>query len=114
MVRCFSRGLIAAAALLVLEGRSAAVTTSIVFDVPGFSVARLWTGSSLGVPVSSNPACVDTNTCTNLGAIRFSADGNTLFVVGAADKTTSALYSVSVMRSGTTHEVTNLAGPAVK
>src|SRR5207245_2345559 len=55
-----------------------------------------------------------TNTCTNLGGILFSPDGNTLYVVAASDTTTSALYAVSVTRSTTTNEVINLVGPASK
>ena len=114
MSRRVSRGLLALALPLLLEGASAAVTTSIAFDDTGFRVASVWTGSSLGIPVSSDPACVITNTCTNLGGILFSPDGNTLYVVAASDTTTSALYAVSVTRSTTTNEVINLVGPASK
>ena len=112
--RRVSRGLLALALPLLLEGTSVAVTTSIAFDDTGFRVASVWTGSSLGIPVSPDPACVITNTCTNLGGILFSPDGNTLYVVAAADTTTSALYAVSVTRSTTTNEVINLVGPASK
>src|SRR5207249_986123 len=48
----------------------------------------------------------------NLGGILFSPDGNTLYVVGAVDDTTSGVYAVSVVRDAVTHEVTNLVGPA--
>ena len=42
----------------------------------------------------------------------FSGDGNTLYIVGAADDTTSGVYAVSVVRDAMTHEVTDLVGPA--
>jgi hypothetical protein len=99
---------------LHLPRPAAAVTTSIKFDLSGFQVTRVWTGASLGIPVSSDPTCVNTSTCTDLGGIFFSPDGNTLYVVAAADRATSALYAVSVTRSTTTNEVTALVGPAVK
>jgi hypothetical protein len=99
---------------LVAPNSVSAVTTSIKFDVAGFQVTRVWSAASLGIPVSSDPACIATATCIDLGGIMFSSDGNTLYAVAAPDRAASALYAVSVTRSATTNEVTGFGGPAVQ
>src|SRR5262244_787814 len=90
----------------------AAPTTSIKFDVSGFQVTRVWTAASLGIPVSPDPTCASSNSCTDLGGIVFSPNGNTLYVVAGADKAASARYAVTVVRNNpATNEVTDLLGP---
>jgi len=100
---------IALAVMLALASASAAVTTSITFSIPGFQVMRVWAGSPLSSTETSRPSL---GIPANLGAILFSRDGNTLYIVGAADDTTSGVYAVSVVRDAITHEVTDLVGPA--
>ena len=94
---------------LVLATGASAVTTSITFNVSGFEVKRVWAGSPVSATGTSRSSL---GVPANLGAILFSRDGNTLYVVGAADDTTSGVYAVSVVRDAITHEVTNLVGPA--
>ena len=100
---------IAFAVMLALASASAAVTTSITFSIPGFQVMRVWAGSPLSSTETSRPSL---GIPANLGAMLFSRDGNTLYIVGAADDTTSGVYAVSVVRDAITHEVTDLVGPA--
>ena len=100
---------IAFAVMLALASASAAVTTSITFSIPGFQVMRVWAGSPLSSTEASRPSL---GIPANLGAMLFSRDGNTLYIVGAADDTTSGVYAVSVVRDAITHEVTDLVGPA--
>src|SRR5690349_1060274 len=83
-----------ALAVLVLASVAHAVT------VPsGFTVKNTFSGTTLGLPV-------------DLGGLTFSPDGNTLYVVGAVDSTSSGVYALGVTRNATTHAVTNLVGPA--
>ena len=100
---------IAVGVMLALARASAAVTTSITFSVSGFQVKRVWAGSSLSSTGTSRPSL---GIPANLGGMLFSGDGNTLYIVGAADDTTSGVYAVSVVRDAMTHEVTDLVGPA--
>jgi len=100
---------IAFGVMLALARASAAVTTSITFGVSGFQVKRVWAGSSLSATGTSRPSL---GIPANLGGMLFSGDGNTLYIVGAADDTTSGVYAVSVVRDAMTHEVTDLVGPA--
>src|SRR5213075_1872401 len=46
-----------------------------------------------------------------LGGVRFSTDGGTLYVIGAADSSSSALYALAVSRHPVTGEVTGLGSP---
>ena len=89
--------------LLALIGLCAAVaqpsiSSAITFEDPAnYRVKNRWTASSLGIP-------------DNLGGLLFTADGATLYVVGASEEDTSALYAVPVTRNPTTNEVVKL-GP---
>lgn len=67
-------------------------------DADNFEVINVWAGTSVGVP-------------GRLGAMMFSDDGNTLYVVGDAELANSALYAVAVSRDSVTGQVTDL-GPA--
>lgn len=67
-------------------------------DPERFEIVNIWSGASLGVP-------------GDLGALFFSEDGNTLYVVGNAETSSSALYAVEVTRDSSTGEVTDF-GPA--
>lgn len=69
-----------------------------VDDPEQFEVLSSWSGSSSGVP-------------GNLGALLFSEDGGTLYVVGDAEASSSALYALPVVRDPTTERVVSL-GPA--
>ena len=102
---------IAFAVMLALASASAAVTTSITFSISGFQVRRVWAGSSLSSTGTSRSSL---GIPANLGGMLFSGDGNTLYIVGAADDTTSGVYAVSVVRDAVTHEVTDLVGPATR
>lgn len=67
-------------------------------DTDNFEVANIWSGTSVGVP-------------GRLGAMMFSDDGDTLYVVGNAEASNSALYAVAVTRDAATGQVTDL-GPS--
>lgn len=67
-------------------------------DPANYQVRNTYPGSSLGVP-------------SPLGGMLFSSDGGTLYVVGASEASSSALYAVPVTRDPTTQVVTGL-GPA--
>ncbi|MGB5694764.1 MAG: hypothetical protein WBM46_03850 [Polyangiales bacterium] len=67
-------------------------------DADRFEVVNTWSGASVGVP-------------GRLGAMMFSQDGNTLYVVGNAEGSDSAVYAVIVRRDAATNKVTDL-GPA--
>ena len=56
--------------------RTDSTHATITFTDSGFTVKRTWSGDTLGIPA-------------NLGGLIFSADGNALYVVGAADTTSS-------------------------
>jgi len=81
--------------LLAAAPSLAAVTLE---DPANFAVRHTYSSTDLGIP---GP----------LGGLIFSADGNTLYVVGASEASTSALYAVPVTRDAATSEVTAL-GPA--
>jgi hypothetical protein len=68
----------------------------ILADPATFMVKRTWSAAMVNVP-------------TNLAGIRFSSDGSTLYVVGAADIPSSAMYAVPVVRDPNTNEITDLA-----
>jgi MYXO-CTERM domain-containing protein len=55
-------------------------------DPANFRLENTWSGTDLGVP-------------GRLGALFFSVDGSTLYVVGNAEASSSALYAVEVTRS---------------
>ena len=80
--------------LLVATPARAVITFT---DPANYGVKHTWSGVSLGIP---GP----------LGGLMFSPDGNTLYAVGASERTNSALYAVPVTRDPSTHEVTDL-GP---
>ncbi len=88
---------------------AALASTSISFNVPGFQVTRVWAGSALDANMASRSSL---GIPANIGGLLFSSDGNTLYVVGAASGDGSGVYAVSVVRDPSTHEVTNLVGPA--
>ena len=67
-------------------------------DPANFQVKNTFGATGLGIP---GP----------LGGLLFSADGNLLYVVGASETATSALYAVPVTRDPSTGDVTAL-GPA--
>jgi MYXO-CTERM domain-containing protein len=67
-------------------------------DSENFEVVNVWSGTEVGVPGL-------------LGAMMFSDDGDTLYVVGDSEQSNSALYAVQVTRDSETGEVTDL-GPA--
>src|SRR5262245_60873087 len=67
-------------------------------DPAHFSVKRTYAGSTIGVP-------------QELGGALFSPDGNTLYLVGSADRATSAVYAVPVIRDSGTQEIIDL-GPS--
>ncbi|KPK15509.1 MAG: hypothetical protein AMJ62_08835 [Myxococcales bacterium SG8_38] len=67
-------------------------------DPANFEVVQIWSGGDIGVPGL-------------LGAMMFSEDGETLYVVGNSEQPGSALYAVAVTRDPETGRVTDL-GPA--
>ena len=72
---------------------------AITFEDPtSFQEGATWAGADLGIP-------------GYLGALMFSADGATLYVVGDSETSSSAVYAVPVTRDATTQQVTDL-GPA--
>jgi hypothetical protein len=74
--------------------------TAITFEDPLlFQQGATWAGADLGIP-------------GNLGALMFSDDGATLYVVGDSETSDSAVYAVPVTRDANTQQVTDL-GPAV-
>jgi hypothetical protein len=68
-------------------------------DPASFTVKRCWTETDLGVPAP-------------LGGLHFSADGSTLYVIGGADSSASAIHALPVTRDAATHEVVDLAASA--
>lgn len=90
--------------LLVLVARAAHAVCDpspiVLADPATFSVKRCWTATDLGVPIP-------------LGGLRFSADGATLYVIGGADSSSSAINALPVSRDAVTGEVTALATPAM-
>ena len=73
-------------------------TFAIVLDDPAnFAVKRTFAAADLGIPA-------------NLGGLLFSADGATLYAVGASESNASAVWAVPVTRDAATDEVTAL-GP---
>lgn len=77
--------------LAVLVGAPA---NAIQLDDPNlFQLVQSWSGATYGVP--GRP-----------GAIMFSADGATLFVVGDSETASSALYALPVMRDPASQQVT--------
>ena len=75
--------------------RAACVPSGIVLAEPTYAVARCWTATDLGVP-------------RPLGGLRFSDDGRTLYLVGAADSAASAIFALPVTRDGASGEVVDL------
>jgi uncharacterized repeat protein (TIGR01451 family) len=73
------------------------ITAAIDFQDPEYSLKRVWSSGSLGIPGS-------------LGGLLFSPDGDTLLVVGASESWSSALYAVPVIRDPASGEVADL-GP---
>jgi hypothetical protein len=82
----------------VLLGAGPAAQAVTLEDPANFQVKSTFAGASLGIPAP-------------LGGLMFSADGSVLYVVGASEASSSALYAVPVTRDPATHEVTAL-GPA--
>src|SRR5262245_11361364 len=80
---------------VVMVPRAGAVTLA---DEANFRVKNTFSGDSLSVP-------------RPLGGLSFSVDGSVLYVVGASESLTSALYAVPVHRDPVTNEVLSL-GPA--
>jgi hypothetical protein len=75
----------------------ASQSEGIVFaDPASFMQKNSWSAGTLGIP-------------TNLGGIRFSSDGSTLYAVGSADVPASAVYAIPVVRDGVTGEIIDLA-----
>ncbi len=93
--RVWSAFWLAAVLALGVVGRSGAVQLE---DPANYQVKRTWSGASLTVPAP-------------LGGLMFSPDGATLYVVGASEGNSSALYAVPVTRDPVTMEVVDL-GPA--
>lgn len=94
-MRCTALAWFAAAWLATVPQLAHAITLA---DPVTFSVKRTFQGSALGVP-------------RELGGVVFSADGSVLYVVGDADRSTSAVFAVPVIRDGGTQEIVDL-GPA--
>jgi hypothetical protein len=69
-----------------------------VDDPTLFQVENVWDGASLGVP-------------GRLGAMMFSQDGRTLYVVGNSEASNSAVYALPVIRDPISERVTGF-GPA--
>lgn len=86
---------LAAAWLVAVPQLGRAVTLA---DPGTFSVKRTFEGSALGVP-------------RGLGGAMFSPDGSVLYVVGDADRPTSAVFAMPVIRDAGTQEIVDL-GPA--
>ncbi len=66
-------------------------------DPVNFQVIQTWTGTSVGVP-------------GRLGALMFSDDGETLFVIGDSETATSAMYALDVHRDPSSQRVTGFGG----
>jgi hypothetical protein len=86
------------AAGFALLGPAPAAWSVVLDDPANYQVRQVWDGFSLGLP-------------SPLGGMLFSADGSTLYVVGASERSDSALYAVPVQRDPVTSVITNL-GPA--
>lgn len=84
------RRLLPALALTLVPNVALAIE---VEDPTLFQVVQVWAGADFGVP-------------GRLGALMFSDDGQTLFIVGNAEAPNSALYSLPVMRDPNTDRVT--------
>jgi hypothetical protein len=84
------------AAITLLAGSARAAIT--LDDPTNFQVRNTFSGTGLGLPAP-------------LGGLMFSSDGTVLYVVGASETSTSALYAVPVTRDPVTRSVTAL-GPA--
>lgn len=78
------------AALLFVSAEARAIQLD---DPVNFQVVQTWTGQSIGVP-------------GRLGAMLFINNGDTLLIVGDAEATNSAVYSVPVIRDPITRRVT--------
>jgi hypothetical protein len=65
-------------------------------DSTTFTAKGTWDATALAIPL-------------NLGGIRFSSDGTTLYAVGSADVPSSAMYAIPVVRDPSTHEIVDLA-----
>jgi hypothetical protein len=76
---------------------SPAAAAIVLQDPANFRIARTFTVA----PAVPRP----------IGGLRFTPDGTALYVVGAADLATSALYRMAVTRSAATQEVTALGSP---
>ncbi len=83
---------------MALAAGSAAQAVITLEDPVNFQVKNTFSATTLGVP---GP----------LGGLMFSPDGTVLYLVGASELTTSALYRIPVTRDPATHQVTDL-GPA--
>jgi hypothetical protein len=96
------RGVVSRALVCLLCGGSWVPASSAAAleleDADNFEVVNIWSGTSMGVP---GP----------LGGMMFSADGDTLYVVGDAEQSLSAVYAVAVTRDEATGEVVDL-GPS--
>lgn len=84
--------------LTICAAAAPALAVVTLDDPANFQVKNTFSAASLGIP---GP----------LAGLLFSADGNLLYVVGASETATSALYGVPVTRDPTTGNVTDL-GPA--
>lgn len=83
---------------LLLVAAAPALGVVTLEDPANFQVKHTFSSTTLGIP---GP----------LAGLLFSTDGNLLYVVGASETATSALYAVPVTRNPATDEVTAL-GPA--
>ena len=86
---------LAVAMAMVAGSARAAITLE---DPTNFQVKNTFSGTALGLPAP-------------LGGLMFSSDGKVLYVVGASESSTSALYAVPVTRDPVTGSVTAI-GPA--
>ena len=86
---------VVAAGLSVVPRAGQAITLA---DPVTFAIKQTFDGATLGVP-------------RELGGLHFSADGSVLYVVGDADRSTSAVFAVPVVRDGGTQEIIDLGPP---
>src|SRR5688500_16516130 len=91
------------ASMIVLATFGTANTArAIQLDDPvNFQVINTWAGSTFGVP-------------GNLGAMMFSDDGSSVLIVGNSEATTSAVYSMPVIRDPLTMRVTGFGNATLE
>jgi hypothetical protein len=91
------RNILARAAVLLAVLASPPPGSAVMFDDPSLALEQTWTSAALNLP-------------QNLGGLFFSADGDTLYVVGDANSSSSALWAVPVTRNPATDAIVAL-GP---